>query len=86
MKRISTTLFALAALMAVQARNITITVKDTKYQKITGFGAACCDGAMKPYGTDTNPVKLLYGPSSKIGLNIMRMEISPSFTGANWGD
>ena len=42
---------------------------------------------MCPYGTDTNPVRLLYGPTSKIGLNIMRMEISPSFKGdenASW--
>ena len=42
---------------------------------------------MCPYGTDTNPVRLLYGPQSKIGLNIMRMEISPSFKGddnASW--
>ena len=31
-------------------------------------------------------MKLLNGPTSKIGLNIMRMEISPSFTGDNWGD
>ena len=58
-----------------------VMVKDVRCQTITGFGAACCDGAMCPFGNDTIPVKLLYGPNSKIGLNIMRMEISPNFKG-----
>ena len=58
----------------------------TKKQHITGFGGACCDGAMKPFGTDKACVSKLYGKKSKIGLNILRMEISPSFTGDNWGD
>ena len=86
-RRLSLTVLALAAATAIQAATITLTVKDTRKQTITGFGAACCDGAMCPYGTDTNPVRLLYGPTSKIGLNIMRMEISPSFKGdenAGW--
>ena len=68
------------------AADVNIKVYPTKEQKITGFGAACCDGAIKPYGDDTQPVSLLYGTESKIGLNIMRMEISPSFEGDNWGD
>ena len=45
---------------------------------------------MCPFGNDTQPVKLLYGPQSKIGLNIMRMEISPNFIGdvivPEWGN
>ena len=89
MKKIFTTVLALAAVTSIQAATISLSVKDTRKQTITGFGAACCDGAMKPYGSDTNPVKLLYGPTSKIGLNIMRMEISPSFNGddgASWGN
>jgi len=73
-----------------QAEMITVTVDNTRYQKITGFGAAACDGAMCPLGTDTQPVKLLYGPESEIGLNIMRMEISPNFVGdvrvPEWGN
>ena len=81
MKQVVTTILALAAATMLYAGNITLTVKDTRYQTITGFGAACCDGAMCPYSTDTNPVKLLYGPQSKIGLNIMRMEISPNHKG-----
>ena len=86
MKKIFTTMLALAAVTAIQAASISIAVKDTRKQTITGFGAASCDGAMKPFGTDTQPARLLYGDESKIGLNIMRMEISPSFTGDNWGD
>lgn len=81
MKHFITMAFVLLASLAAQARSITITVKNTRYQTITGFGAACCDGAMCPFGSDTQPVKLLYGPTSKIGLNIMRMEISPNFKG-----
>ena len=81
MKRILTSILILAATAAIQAATIKVTVSDNRLQTVTGFGAACCDGAMCPFGNDTNPVKLLYGPSSKIGLNIMRMEISPNFIG-----
>lgn len=81
MKQIVTSILAMMLASAVHAGVITVTVSDTRYQTVTGFGAACCDGAMCPYGSDTNPVKLLYGPTSKIGLNIMRMEISPNFKG-----
>ena len=70
-----------AAIAAEAARPIALTVSSTRKQTVTGFGAACCDGAMCPFGTDTQPVSLLYGPRSKIGLNIMRMEISPNFKG-----
>ena len=88
MRKIFTLVIALAALTAVHARKATVTmdVTNTRLQTITGFGAASCDGAMKPYGTDTYPAKLLYGDESVGGLNIMRMEISPSFEGDGWGD
>lgn len=90
MRKIFTTMLALVAVIFTQAATITLTVNDTRKQTITGFGAACCDGAMCPYGTDTHPVVLLYGPTSKIGLNIMRMEISPNFVGdivvPEWGN
>ena len=81
MKRVITSALAFFAILAVSAESITITVKNTRYQKVTGFGAAACDGAMCPYGNDTYPVKLLYGSSSKVGLNIMRMELSANFKG-----
>ena len=74
-------LMALAGFTAASAGTITVTVDSTRYQHITGFGAACCDGAMRPFANDTQPVKLLYGDESEIGLNIMRMEISPNFKG-----
>ena len=90
MKRVFSSIIALVAVVSVHAGNINLTVTDTRYQTITGFGAACCDGAMCPFGSDTQPVKLLYGTESKIGLNIMRMEISPNFVGdvivKEWGN
>ena len=90
MKQIIITIVALVAATAARAGVITVTVSDTRYQTVTGFGAACCDGAMCPFGTDTQPVRLLYGKESKIGLNIMRMEISPNFIGdvivPEWGN
>lgn len=88
MKRLFTALLVLAAASSVKAQSsIALRVYDKPVQTITGFGAACCDGAMCPYGDDTAPARLLYGSQSKIGLNIMRMEISPSFNGddnASW--
>lgn len=81
MKHLFVSILALMAAMSASAKSITVMVTTTKYQTVTGFGAACCDGAMCPFGTDTTPVKQLYGSSSKIGLNIMRMEISPNFKG-----
>ncbi|MBR6142555.1 MAG: endo-1,4-beta-xylanase xyn5A [Bacteroidaceae bacterium] len=88
--RLAGVLLALTTAMAVEAATIGLTVNADRRQTITGFGAACCDGAMCPYGTDTAPVRLLYGPTSKIGLNIMRMEISPNFIGdiivPEWGN
>ena len=88
MKRIITFIIMLAATIGIQAAKprTSLTVKDVRKQTITGFGGACCDGAMKPFGTDNACVGRLYGSKSKIGLNILRMEISPSFTGDNWGD
>ena len=80
MKKIFATILALTAITAAQAA-VKLTVYNTRFQTITGFGAACCDGAMKPHGTDTKPVKLLYGEDSPVGLNIMRMEISPALKG-----
>ena len=63
-----------------QAATITVTVDNTRYQTVTGFGAAACWGAMLPIA-DVNVIKLLYGPDSPVGLNIVRMEISPNMKG-----
>ena len=81
MKHILSTLLLMVVVLTLQAKTTTLTVKNTRLQTVTGFGAADCDGAMCPFGTDTQPVQLLYGRTSKIGLNIMRMEISPNFKG-----
>lgn len=89
MKKAIVSILVLVTAVVAQASTLTVTVNKVRKQTITGFGAACCDGAMCPYGTDTTPVKLLYGSASKIGLNIMRMEISPSFKGdenASWSN
>ena len=88
MKKVILSAILLAAVSTVQAAKprSSLIVYDTRKQHITGFGGACCDGAMKPFGEDNACVNKLYGYRSKIGLNILRMEISPSFTGDNWGD
>ena len=88
MKKFIFLMILMVAANAVEAAKprTSLKVYATKKQHVTGFGGACCDGAMKPFGTDNACVGRLYGPKSKIGLNILRMEISPSFTGDNWGD
>ena len=89
---LSTAILSLAVATAVQADKpkVKVTIRDVRQQTVTGFGAACCDGAMRPYADDTAPVNLLYGKRSKVGLNIMRMEISPNFVGdvkvAEWNN
>ena len=91
MRKIFTFILALVAATTVYSKaRVTITVTNNRLQTITGFGAASCFGAMEPYGNDTQPVRLLYGDESAIGLNIMRMEISPNFEGdvkvPEWGN
>ncbi|MCR5131531.1 MAG: endo-1,4-beta-xylanase xyn5A [Prevotella sp.] len=82
MKKIITTFVALVVVSGVfAAKRFTMTITDNRLQSITGFGAASCYGAMEPYANDTQPVRLLFGDQSAIGLNIMRMEISPNFEG-----
>ncbi len=81
MRYLSAAVLLLTGVMTIDAAKVDVTVGRSRYQTVTGFGAACCDGAMCPFGNDTIPVTLLYGPTSKIGLNIMRMEISPNFIG-----
>ena len=70
----------LVALTSARAATITVTVDSTRYQTVTGFGAAACWGAMRPID-DVNVIKTLYGEDSPVGLNIVRMEISPNLIG-----
>jgi len=56
-----------------------VVVSTTKCQTVTGFGAAALGNLMAPV-TDTKFIDYLYGPDSPVGLNIMRIEMSPSYT------
>ena len=54
MKRFLLSMILIVAVTAIQAAKPTTSLKvyATKKQHITGFGGACCDGAMKPFGDD----------------------------------
>ena len=81
MKKLILSVYTLLVMVAAaQAATITVNVSDTCYQTITGFGAAACWGAMRPID-DVAVIKLLYGPDSPVGLNIVRMEVSPNMKG-----
>lgn len=69
-----------AAMGVSRAATITVTVDSVRHQYVTGFGAAACWGAMRPID-DVEIIKLLYGEDSPVGLNIVRMEISPNTVG-----
>ena len=90
MKKILLLFLAITVATGIQAAKprTSLQVYDTRMQTVTGFGGACCDGAMKPFGTDNACVSKLYGYKSKIGLNILRMEISPNLEDKadGWGD
>ena len=90
MKRILTSIMIVMVAGTAIAAGLPTSLKvyATKKQTVTGFGGACCDGAMKPFGEDNACVGKLYGPLSKIGLNILRMEISPNLEDKadQWGD
>ena len=79
-KRLLSLLTLLGMVCGSQAATITVTVDSTRYQTVTGFGAAACWGAMRPID-DVAVIKLLYGPDSPVGLNIVRMEVSPNMKG-----
>ena len=87
MKKLILSVYTLLVMVATaQAATITVNVSDTRYQTITGFGAAACWGAMLPID-DVEVIKLLYGEDSPVGLNIVRMEISPNMKGdISFGD
>ncbi len=79
-KRLLFILSLFAALNVSRAATITVTVDSVRHQYVTGFGAAACWGAMLPMD-DVEVIKLLYGEDSPVGLNIVRMEISPNTVG-----
>lgn len=82
MKRILLSL--LSAVMAMTVANaattIRITVSKDSCQRVTGFGAAALGTLMRPI-TDARIIEKAYGPDSPVGLNILRMEVSPNLVG-----
>ena len=54
-----------------------VKVGATPQQKITGFGVASIIGNMMPPMTNPAVINYLHGENSKVGMNIMRVEIAP---------
>jgi glucuronoarabinoxylan endo-1,4-beta-xylanase len=78
----------LAVHFCVYASEINVNVTSVRYQHITGFGAAAMGNLMCPI-QDTTIISKLYGTDSPVGLNIMRIEISPNLVGditSQWWD
>ncbi len=71
-------LFAIGA--GAQNAKFSLTVTTDSCQKVTGFGAAAMGTLMCPI-QDTKVIDLAYGADSPVGLNILRMEISPNLIG-----
>lgn len=59
---------------------VTLDVSADRRHTITGFGAAAMGHLMRPID-DTDLIRMAYAPDSKIGLNILRMEMSPNLVG-----
>ena len=68
------------ALTSAAQTTVRLNVTAETRQKITGFGAAAMGYLMRPLD-DTKLIDMAYGPESKIGLNILRMEMSPNLIG-----
>ena len=77
MKRFfSITMLLLAAAMGVQAQQATVRVDaQTKHQHITGFGGFVCSPQFTYNHMSTNEIKKVWGKSSTVGCNIMRLYI-----------
>ena len=74
------TALCLSTAISVNAYDINVNVTSKQYQHITGFGAAALGDLMCPI-QDSTIIAKLYGASSPVGLNIMRIEISPNLIG-----
>lgn len=84
MKTLRYPILALLAILpfALRAANtiVDVTVTTDSCQKVTGFGAAAMGSLMCPI-TDDRLIDMAYGADSPIGLNILRMEVSPNLVG-----
>lgn len=67
-------------LTAMAQANVSLSVSQTRKQTITGFGAAAMETLMRPI-QEASMITKAYGPSSEIGLNILRMEMSANMKG-----
>lgn len=88
LKNILSVLLLLIGPVFVKASVANIIVTSTKYQHVTGFGAAAMGDLMCPV-QDTTIIAMLYGSDSPVGLNIMRIEVSPNLIGdvtSQWYD
>src|SRR5574344_784052 len=74
------TALCLSTAISAEAYDINVNVTSKQYQHITGFGAAAMGDLMCPI-QDSTIIAKLYGASSPVGLNIMRIEISPNLVG-----
>lgn len=72
--------FFLLPLQADAQLSLTLDVSNDSLQKITGFGAAAMGTLMCPYANNVKSIEKAYGPESAVGLNILRVEVSPSTT------
>lgn len=79
-KKLIFSLLCSVSMLPSHAQTINLTVDTTRLQTITGFGAAAMGGLMAPV-SDTKIIDKLYAPDSEVGLNIMRMEVSPNTIG-----
>lgn len=77
-KRLIVSLLAIGTGIAAMAQStVRLSVTQTKKQTITGFGAAAMEHLMRPI-QEASMITKAYGPNSEIGLNILRMEMSPN--------
>lgn len=78
----------LCSSVSANTYDVIVNVTSTHFQHVTGFGAAAMGNLMRPI-QDTTIIAKLYGADSPVGLNIMRIEISPNLVGdvtTKWWD
>ncbi|MBQ0073998.1 MAG: endo-1,4-beta-xylanase xyn5A [Prevotella sp.] len=81
MKRFLLTLtMGIAALINTNAAPLTLKITTEEKQTITGFGAASLENLMRPT-QDATIIRKAFNKTSVIGLNILRMEMSPNMEG-----
>ena len=67
------TLLLMCVLSVAQAANVTMTVNNTKYQYIKGFGAFVCSPQFTYNHMSGSELRQVWGPNSTLKCNIMRL-------------